>query len=181
MHQDLMEIPRRMRELREILEISAFEMANRLGVPLETYEGYENGEADIPISTLYEVAGILNIDFTELITGEAPKMSTYAVTRQGRGANVQRYGYACASLAYNFIDREMEPLLVTLSPDDKPCAMVTHAGQEFNLVLAGTVRVVIGGHEHLLHEGDSIYFDPRQPHGQSAVDGPASFLTVIKE
>lgn len=181
MHKDLMEIPRRMRELREILEISAEEMAGRLGIPAEQYGQYEDGGADIPISTLYEVAGILRVDFTELITGESPRMDSYSITRSGRGANVDRYGYSCASLAYNFIDRDMEPMLVTLSMSDKPAPMVSHSGQEFNYVLSGKVRVSIGARDHILSAGDSIYFDPSLPHGQSAVDGPASFLTVIKE
>ncbi|MCI9274220.1 MAG: cupin domain-containing protein [Clostridiales bacterium] len=181
MHKDLMEIPRRMRELREILEISALEMSRRLDVSLEQYEQYENGSADIPISTLYEVAGILHVDFTELITGESPRMDSYSITRSGQGAGVDRYGYSCASLAYNFIDRAMEPLLVTLSLSDSPAPLVTHAGQEFNLVLTGKVKVTINARDHILNAGDSIYFDPSLPHGQSAVDGPATFLTVIKE
>lgn len=48
-------------------------------------------------------------------------------------------------------------------------------------MLSGKVRVTIDAREHILNAGDSIYFNPRLPHGQSAVDGPATFLTVIKE
>lgn len=181
MRKDLMEIPRRMRELREILEISLFEMASRLNIPMETYQKYENGEIDIPISTLYDIAEILQIDFTELITGEAPKMDTYFITRKNRAPSIARYGYACASLAYNFIGREMQPLLVSLSPDDIAQDPVSHSGQEFNYVLSGNVCVTINGRDHILSEGDCIYFNPELPHGQRAVDGPATFLTVIKE
>ena len=60
-------------------------MARRLDVSLEEYEQYESGEHDIPISALYDMANILGIDFTVLITGEAPKMNTYSVTRSGEG------------------------------------------------------------------------------------------------
>ena len=181
MHKDLMEIPHRMRELREILEISQLEMADRLGISLDTYVKYENGEADIPISTLYDIAGILQIDFTELITGEAPKMDTYFITRKGRAPGIARYGYACTSLAHNFIGREMQPLLIKLSPSDSAQEPVMHTGQEFNYVLSGQVCVTINGRDHILSEGDCIYFNPQLPHGQRAVDGPAMFLTVIKE
>lgn len=181
MHKDLMEIPQRIQELREILEISSLEMAKRLNISLDTYQKFESGDADIPISTLYDIAGILHIDFTELITGEAPKMNTYFITRNGRAPSIARYGYSCESLSHGFIGKEMQPLLVTLSPDDLPQAPVCHTGQEFNYVLSGKVRVVINNQEHILSEGDCIYFDPRLPHGQSAVDGPAAFLTVIKE
>ena len=181
MRKELLEIPQRMRELREILEISSFEMANRLHISLDTYQKYESGETDIPISTLYDIAGILQIDFTELITGEPPRMNSYFITRRGRAPGIARYGYSCVGLTHGFIGKEMQPLLVTLSPNDLPQDPVCHSGQEFNYVLTGKVCISISGQDHILSEGDCIYFNPELPHGQRAVDGPASFLTVIKE
>ena len=76
----------------------------------------------------------------------------------------------------------MQPLLVTLDPSDEPAKLVTHAGQEFNLVLSGAVAVIFDDHEIILNEGDSIYFNPTHPHGQKCVgDTKARFLTVIAE
>ena len=43
MHKDLMEIPQRIQELREILEISSLEMAKRLNISLDTYQKFESG------------------------------------------------------------------------------------------------------------------------------------------
>lgn len=181
MHKDLMEIPQRMRELREILEISLSEMADKLGISPETYRDYESGSIDIPISALYDIAGILQIDFTELITGESPKMDTYFINRKGHAPEIARYGYSCESLAQGFIGKDMQPLLVRLSPADQPQEPVVHSGQEFNFVLSGQMCISINGRDHILAEGDCIYFNPQLPHGQRAVDGPAEFLTVIKE
>ena len=60
------------------------------------------------------------------------------LVRAGGGIDVERYaGYRFSSLAYNFIEREMEPMIVTLAPSEKP-ALVSHEGQEFNYVLQGT-------------------------------------------
>ena len=76
----------------------------------------------------------------------------------------------------------MQPLLVTLEPSDEPAKLVTHSGQEFNLVLKGTVAVVFEDREIILNEGDSIYFNPTYPHGQRcAGDTKARFLTMIAE
>ena len=175
-------ISARVRELREILEISAIDMAKRLGLDYGEYNELESGERDMPISTLYEIAAILNVDFTTLLTGSAPRMETYSVTRKGDGAKIERYpGYDYQSLSYNFKSREMEPLLVNLVRDENRPALVTHSGQEFNYVIHGSVRVTIGAKEIILNAGDCIYFDPQQPHAQSAVSESASFLTVIKE
>ena len=45
--------------------------------------------------------------------------------------------------------------------------LITHKGQEFNLVLEGTVIVTLGDKEFVsVNAGDSIYFNPTIPHGQ---------------
>ena len=56
----------------------------------------------------------------------------------------------------------------------------THPGQEFNYVLEGSVRVMVGDSTVILNEGDSIYFDSSLPHGQqNADDRRIRFLTFI--
>ena len=76
----------------------------------------------------------------------------------------------------------MQPFIVTLDPSDKPADLVSHRGEEFNLVLKGTVIVTHGDQELVLHAGDSIYFNPTYPHGQRCGgDEPAIFLTMIAE
>ena len=76
----------------------------------------------------------------------------------------------------------MLPFIVTLEPSDKPADLVTHRGEEFNLVLEGTVVVTFGDKELVLEKGDSIYFNPNYPHGQKCGGKePATFLTMIAE
>jgi transcriptional regulator with XRE-family HTH domain len=182
MDENLLQISSRIRELRDILGISTEEMAQKCGIAHKTYLKYEAGELDIPISALYSIAAQLNVDLTELLTGEAPRMTTHCIVRAGHGVAVERYpGYRFSSIAYNFIGRSMEPLLVTIEPEDGTPALVMHGGQEFNYVLEGRIRITLGKHSYELSAGDSIYFDPRLPHAQSAVGGTARFLTVINE
>jgi quercetin dioxygenase-like cupin family protein len=181
MKDNLAQIPGRIKELREIMEISAMDMAGDIAIPLETYTKYESGELDIPISALYAISARLGVDATVLLTGEDPRMDTAAVCRSGKGVRVERYpGYEFTSLAYNFKGRTLEPLLVYLDPT-KAAAPVIHYGQEFNYVVEGTVKVTIGEREYILNAGDSIYFNAGLPHAQSAVKGPAKFITIIQE
>jgi quercetin dioxygenase-like cupin family protein len=175
-------IPGRIKELREIMEISAIDLAGDINIPYETYAKYEAGELDIPISVLYNISVRLGTDTTVLLTGEDPKMDTASVCRRDKGVLVERFpGYEYASLAYNFKGRNMEPLLVFLDPKKAPAPQVTHSGQEFNYVVEGTVKVTVGSREYTLNTGDSIYFDAGLPHGQSAVGEPARFITIIQE
>jgi transcriptional regulator with XRE-family HTH domain len=182
MNENLLQISSRIRELREILGISENELAKKIGVAPGIYKKYETGELDIPISVLYNIAFYLGTDMTVLLTGEQPRMDTHCIVRSGHGIDIERYpGYKYSSIAFNFKNREMEPLLVTLSPEDEPALPVMHNGQEFNYIIEGCVRVTLGKNSYELRSGDSIYFDPRIPHAQAAVGGTARFLTVIKE
>ncbi len=182
MDENLLLIASRIKELREILGLGTEEMAQKTGTRHDIYLQYESGGQDIPISVLYAIAAQLNVDLTVLLTGETPRMNTHCIVRKGHGVDIERYpGYRFSSIAYNFIGREMEPLLVTIEPKDEPPALVMHGGQEFNYVLEGRLRITLGTHNYELSVGDAIYFDPRLPHAQSAVGGPARFLTVINE
>lgn len=176
------QIADRIKELREILDIDTAEISGNIGVSVNEYMAYETAEDDIPIGKLYLIADELGVDPTVLLVGEAPRMADYTLVRSGKGINVDRYaGYRFSSLAYNYINREMEPMLVTLSHSDAAPELVTHEGQEFNYILSGKIAVTVGKREFILSAGDSIYFNPAIPHGQRAIDGNAEFLTVINE
>jgi quercetin dioxygenase-like cupin family protein len=85
-------------------------------------------------------------------------------------------------IAFRYANKIMQPLLVTLEPTDAVAKLITHKGQEFNLVLEGTVIVTLGDKEFVMNAGDSIYFNPTIPHGQRCGgDVKARFLTVIAE
>ena len=182
MNDQIKQIAQRIRELREILDVDAADLAKQVNVSVAEYNRYENAESDIPIGVIYAVAAALNVDPTVLLTGDAPRMSDYTIVRQGRGVSVERYkGYKFSSLAFNYIGRQFDPMVVDLEPMENPPELVVHGGQEFNYVLKGTVQLVIGSREFLLEAGDSAFFNPMTPHGQRAVGGPVKFLNIINE
>jgi len=180
MNEQIKQVADRIRYLRETLEMRPEQVASAIGMDAEAYIRYESGEKDIPVSMIYSVASVLGIDPTELLTGERPRMNDYTVTRKGHGVGIERFkGYAFESLAYNYIGRSKEPMIVTISPDDQRPQLVTHSGQEFNYVLESRIGVILGEKTIELSEGDSIYFNPKIPHGQIALGATARFLTVI--
>jgi transcriptional regulator with XRE-family HTH domain len=179
---DRREVADRIRELRESAGVAAARAAESLGIGEAEYADYESGLLDVPISVLYGIAGLFGVDMTDLMTGKSPNLQQYCVVRAGEGPEIERFpGYRFQSLAFDYRGRLFEPLLVTLDPaKNQSIGLVRHGGQEFNLVLSGRVRVVLGGKAADLGAGDSVFFDPTIPHGQLALDeAPASFLTVI--
>lgn len=182
--EDLMfEIGERIRGLREACEVSVEEMAEDLGVSVDVYNNWENTGADVPISAIYHLARKFGVEFTEILTGTSAKLNTYHVVRSGCGRELARNPeYHFEDLAWRYSNKIMQPLLVVLQPTDAVAKPVTHSGQEFNLVVEGTVIVTWGDKEFVLEEGDSIYFNPEIPHGQRCGgDKVAKFVTVIAE
>lgn len=177
------EIAARIRELREACGFSAEEMAGKLDLELSVYVGYEENGLNIPISVIYQIANLCGVDFTEILTGNNPRLNSYQVVKKGKGLSVQRVpGYDFEDLAFRFTHKIMQPLRVRLQPGKDRPALITHSGQEFNLVLEGKVKVLFDEQELLLDEGDSIFFNPMHPHGQMCADeNPAVFLTIIAE
>ena len=183
MPEELKKVAIRIRELREISGISQETMAHDLEIPVALYRDYEAGATDIPVGVLFKIAGKFRVEFTTLITGEEPRLRTYALTRKGKGVSVERrQDYQYQSLAYNFIHKIAEPFLVTVQPkpEDTPVSFNSHPGQEFNYVLEGTLMIVINGKELILNEGDSLFFDSVAKHGMKALNNKtAKFLAII--
>lgn len=182
MRQEFKDVASRIRSLREDCGVSLGEMAESVGVGRERYAGFESGAVDIPASILSEIAVRLKVDLGLLMTGVAPKMSLFSVTRRGRGTMFEQRGsYRYENFAASFKDAQFEPFIVTqsLSSQEEPPVRHAHPGQEFNYLLAGKMRFCIGDKTFILEAGDSVIFDSSEPHSLEALDGDVKFLAVI--
>ena len=180
------QVAERIKELREIFGYDAKTIADKLGVPETAYLNYEVSGVDIPISVVYNLSNIYKVDMGEILSGVSPKLNTISIVKKGEGIRVERFeGYIYENIAYKFMHRKMEPMIVTLEPDnsgEKP-KLVMHKGQEMNYCLEGEMIVYYDDSVIYLQEGDCVYFDPLHPHAQKAAlpDKPAKFLTVIND
>ena len=176
------DIGNRIRELRELSDITIKEIAEKLNIDEEIYIQYENGDIDIPASFIYELANIFKVDLGLLLTGEESKMTIFDVTRANKGVSVDRSKeYTHENLCSNFIHKKAETFLVTVDPEKNPTpSLNSHPGQEFNYVLEGTLKIYIHNNEIILNEGDCIFFDSTHRHAMVALnDKPAKFLAMI--
>ena len=182
-YNQIQSVAMRVKEMREICEFSVEHVAAQIGLTRDEYINYESGKVDIPIGFLTGVAPVLGVEVTELLIGSKPKLSVYCLVRSGKGPEVKRREeYRYQSLAYNFQGKYVEPFLVTVDPDDPdaPITLNSHEGQEFDFVVSGILKIKIGGKDFIMHEGDSIYFDPATPHGMKAIGKePVRFMALV--
>ena len=185
MDNQLKQIGQRLRGLREVLDLTAQEVADTCDISLEKYELIERGELDITISNLMKIAKKYGVSADALMFDEEPHMRSYSVVRKGQGMSVERTkAYKYQSLVSGIVNHKADVFIVTVEPKPEAHTIYknTHAGQEFNLVLEGKMELYIGGKTIVLEEGDSIYFDSTKPHGMLAVGNkPVKFLAFTVE
>lgn len=183
MNEQIKQIAERLAGLRDALEISPEEMAGVCNLTPEQYIKLESGTVDISVSILHQISQAYGVELTTLMFGNEPKMSSYFITRRGKGIAVERTkAYKYQSLAAGFVGRKADPFMVTVhpTPDETPIYLNSHPGQEYNIVLKGRMLLQINNKEVILEEGDSIYFNSELPHGMKVLDGEkVSFLAII--
>lgn len=179
------EIAKRIKGLRQLLEISPREMAEVCGVAESEYLKCENGESDFSFTFLYKCAQRFGVDIAELVSGETPKLSRYFVVREGKGLPInRRKGFSYQHLGHLLKNRTTEPFKVFApysgQEQNKPISLSTHEGFEFNYILKGSLKIQIGENTEILNEGDSVYYDSSLSHGMIAYGGqPCEFLAIV--
>ena len=182
MSDQVKQIAQRIRTLREVSDYTVAEVASSTGLTEAEYEAYESGALDMPISLLLKLSQFFNVDTTTILTGESPRLTVCAVTRKDKGVTIDRTKhYFYKNLAYNFVNRRIEPLLVTVVPGaNADMATNAHDGHEFDYVLEGRLRQKVGDRDMILKPGDSAYYASRNPHAMQAVgDEPCKFLAMV--
>jgi transcriptional regulator with XRE-family HTH domain len=181
MNEQIKQIAERIKEIREISGISAETMADRLGIPGEKYMLYEEGDTDIPVGLIFNISELFNIELSVLLGGDNPRLRIYSIVRKGKGLKLERRN-RYESLAFNFMHKKAEPFMVTIdaNPEHSLLEFNSHPGHEFNYVMQGTMMTIIDGHEIILKEGDSIYFDSGYNHAMKAMnDEQVKFLAIV--
>jgi transcriptional regulator with XRE-family HTH domain len=182
MNEEIIQIARRIKALREISGISQESLAENLAISLDEYKLIEGGKIDISVALLIKISHRLHVELSALLTGENPKLHQYCVVRKDHGIVAERKKqYKYENLAYNFVHKLAEPFIVTAQPDaeNQSLQFNSHPGQEFNYVLEGSMTIFLEEHEIVLGAGDSIYFDSVYRHAMRAMNNkPVRFLAI---
>ena len=181
----LKQIADRIRELRIVTGLSIAEMAERTGLSESEYEACENGSRNLSIAFLYHCVLIFGVDMSDILEGKSPKLRSYALTRRGEGQKIEEaHNMVGYNLASGFRNRIALPLYMDMKyhegAENEKIELVTHEGQECDIVITGQMKIQIGEHSEILNPGDCIYYDSGTPHGMVAVGGEdCSFYAIV--
>ena len=181
----LKQIADRVHELRIITGLSVSDMASRMEISESEYEACESGNKNLSIAFLYHCALIFGVDMSDILEGKSPKLRSYALTRRGEGQKIEEAHHMVGyNLASGFRNRIALPLYMEMKYHDgaenEKIELVTHEGQECDIVITGQMKIQIGEHSEILNPGDCIYYDSGTPHGMIAVGGEdCSFYAIV--
>lgn len=168
--EEVVPVGKRLKEIREMQKMSLDQFAKISGIEPLTLRDIEDQKILPDLGTIVKLSKALRIG-TSFLLGQESGYS-YSVVRRKDRQNIRRFStgtaerpnYQYQSLSSGIRDKHMETFLVTLTPDAGSAELSSHEGEEFIVVMEGTIRVVLGKKEETLEEGDSIYYLASVPH-----------------
>lgn len=177
----------KIKALRENQGISLEQLAERAGLAIEQIDRIENN-IDLPsLAPLIKIARVLGVrlgtfldDQKELGPVVCRKREATDSISFSNNAIQSRKHMEYHSLSKSKADRHMEPFIIDVTPtDDNAFVLSSHEGEEFIMVMSGTMEISYGKHTYLLEEGDSIYYDSIVPHHVHAYQGQAAKILAV--
>jgi transcriptional regulator with XRE-family HTH domain len=177
-------IGRKVRLLRQRLQITATELATEAGLSPGMLSKIENGGTSPSLSTLKALARALNVPMTSFFV-DFEERRDCSYVRAGQGVLIERRGtksgHRYELLGHSLSgDIVVEPYLITLSEDANPYALFQHDGMEFIYMLSGKVVYRHADKLYPMAPGDALFFDAGAPHGpEELVEQPMTYLSII--
>jgi len=178
----------KIRNIREIRNVTLEELSERTGISLKVISSIENGSYMPNLTPLIKIARVLGV-----------RLGTFLDDEEGIGPVVVRHnsknygihfsekenngstGLDFYSLAPSKSGRHMEPFIIDVINDSsKEYPLSDHEGEEFLYVLSGAIEIYYGKEKYVLNKGDSIYYDSIIPHNVHAFGSEnAQILAVV--
>jgi XRE family transcriptional regulator, regulator of sulfur utilization len=160
----------RIRALREAMDLSLRDLAERSGVSAPMLSQVERGETSPTLHVASRIAGGLELRLSQLLRLDEDGAVTIVRSAERRkGPTAARSGHRYEILTPPLPGQRAElsrhtlgPGAMTGGPGDPP--MHEPGSRESALVESGSVALVCDGERHVLGEGDCVTFDADLPH-----------------
>ena len=173
----------RIRALREAMDLSLRDLAERSGVSAPMLSQVERGETSPTLSVAERIAGGLDLTLSQLLRLDERKH--VVISRAGERRSRSRRGHRTEELTPPLPGQRADVSVHLLDPGaatgragDPP--LHEPGARETAVVLSGAVSLLIDDERHDLAEGDSVTFDADLPHHFANERAePARFLAVV--
>jgi XRE family transcriptional regulator, regulator of sulfur utilization len=157
----------RVRSLREAMDLSLRDLADRSGVSAAMLSQVERGDTSPTLTVAQKIAAGLDLTLSQLLRLDEDRHVVVVRagdrrTRKRRGHRVEEITPPLPGQRADVSVHTLAPGAATGGPDDPP--MHEPGSRETAVVVEGAVELFIDGRRHELAEGDSVTFDAELPH-----------------
>jgi transcriptional regulator with XRE-family HTH domain len=161
---DTLDVPGRLRAMRQARGLSQRDLARRTGLSHTTIAKIERGDISPTIASLQKIVASFNLPVTALITAEGDEPERIFFKRED--LTVFPFGkYTMRQIGADLRRHALQMMEDTYEPGaDTGEVMLSHAGEEAGIVIHGQLEVTVGSQTQVLGPGEAYFFESRIPH-----------------
>lgn len=180
------DIGNKLRQLRLRKKIALIDLGKHTGLSASMLSQLENGKLIPTLPTLTRIAMVFDVGL-EFFFGEKRQKRVFSIVRSEERMVFPEQpesaipGYYFEVLNYGATDKGLAAYLAEFPKLENQSSEHSHDGSEFVHVLSGDLSISYQAEEHMLHVGDSVYFDASEPHsykGHSEIPTKAIVVTT---
>jgi len=170
----------RLRQMRTDRGMSMRALARKSGLSTNALSMIERGRTSPSVSTLYKLAGALEVPITAFFRLEPPKQEI-VFQRASQRKRVPFPRGIWEGLGGETFIGQVEPFIITLEVggESGPYGML-HTGSEFVICLEGQIEYEVEGETFILNPGDNLLFAAQHRHRwQNIGESTAKVIIVL--
>jgi transcriptional regulator with XRE-family HTH domain len=178
---NLVPLAQRIRSRRTELGLTLEQVATQTGLTRGFLSKVENFRTTPSLPSLMQISKALGMTLSQLVEGLDERPNLVVVRRDERKLVTRddTSSIAYYALAHKRPGKAMDAFLLEIAPKQGRREMLAHEGEEFLMLLEGTLDYRYGDDQYLFHAGDCWYDDGCVPHAlTNPGDVPARVLVV---
>lgn len=161
-----MSLGKRIRDLRIKQERTITSLAEEVGVTPSLISQVERDLSSPSVSTLKSIALALDVPISYFFEGEQDERSSVSIVRVN---NRKKLILPKSHMTYELLSpgfrKNMQVIMTDLEPGGVSGEFAMgHGGEEWCIILDGTVEYYLSPEKYVLKDGDCIYYDATIPH-----------------
>lgn len=173
-----MKIGERLKRLRMINSLTQEELASRADLTKGYISQLENDATSPSIATLKDILDVFGVSMQEFFSETTDEDVVYGKDLRVHASADEKFKVEL--LVPGAQNREMDPVLVTLAPDEAMDEQPFHEGDEFGYVMLGKVQLKLDDKVYTVKKDECFYFTSDKRHSVKNVGkGPARILWVV--
>ncbi len=173
-----MKIGERLKRLRMINSLTQEELASRADLTKGYISQLENDATSPSIATLKDILDVFGVSMQEFFSETTDEAVVYGKDLRVHASADEKFKVEL--LVPGAQNREMDPVLVTLAPDEAMDEQPFHEGDEFGYVMLGKVQLKLDDKIYTVKKDECFYFTSDKRHSVKNVGkGPARILWVV--